>query len=98
MNDQEFNDQLTIVDENGVEKECKILFTIHSDEFNKDYVLFYDPSTISDDDDSNVEIMAGSYVYKNGGVGEISQVETDEEWDFLQSAVEEYEKSLYEDQ
>ncbi len=35
-------EKMIIVDEDGNEKEYTILFTFYSDEFGKDYVLFYD--------------------------------------------------------
>ena len=45
MNEQ----QITIVDEKGNEQLCEILFFFHSDEFNKDYVLYY---PIGEEDES----------------------------------------------
>ena len=36
-----YDKTMTVFDEDGKEVECEILFTYHSDEFNKDYVLFY---------------------------------------------------------
>ena len=45
----ENNDKkITIIDENGVEKEFLILFTYHSEEFEKDYVIFYEENNVEE--------------------------------------------------
>ena len=72
--------QLTIIDEEGNEVLCQILFTFESEEFKKNYVLFY-PLDDSDDEE-NVTVMAASYVEGENGIGELQEIETDEEWDF----------------
>ncbi|MFA6661865.1 MAG: DUF1292 domain-containing protein [Bacilli bacterium] len=82
------DDQITYVDKDGNEILCDILFTFHSDEFNKDYVLFYDASV---DDDEEVQIMCASYIESEGSAGELNAVETDEEWDEIQKMLENFE-------
>ena len=47
--------KLTIIEEDGVEKEMEILFTFENDENNKSYVLFTDPQ------DEEGEVFACSY-------------------------------------
>ena len=73
--------QLTIIDEEGNEILCQILFTFESEEFKKNYVLFY-PLDDSDDEE-NVTVMAASYVEGENGIGELQEIETDEEWDLI---------------
>ena len=75
------DNQLVFVDENGNEVLCDILFTYDSEEFNKSYVFFAPVGCA--DEDGKVEVGVASYVAKDGGVGELHQVETDEEWDML---------------
>lgn len=73
---------ITVVDENGNEQLCEILFTFDSDKFNKSYVLYY---PISDNDDEEIEIHASSYVpSENNEDGELSPIETDEEWEMVE--------------
>lgn len=73
---------ITVVDENGNEQLCEILFTFESDKFNKSYVLYY---PISEDDDEEIEIHASSFVpSENNEDGELSPIETDEEWDMIE--------------
>lgn len=73
---------ITVVDENGNEQLCEILFTFDSEKFNKSYVLYY---PISDNEDDEIEIHASSFVpNENNEDGELSPIETDEEWDMIE--------------
>ena len=73
---------ITVVDENGNEQLCEILFTFDSEKFNKSYVLYY---PISDNDDEEIEIHASSFVpSENNEDGELTPIETDEEWDMIE--------------
>jgi len=85
--------QLTIIDGDGNEKLCQILFTLDSEEFEKKYVVFY-PIEKVEDDDEQIELMAAIYVEGPDGTGELSQVETDEEWEMLEEAVRQYEDQM----
>lgn len=68
---------ITLVDEKGNETLCDILFTFHSEKFNKDYVVFALPL---EEDSEEQEVGAASYVEKDGGVGDLNEIETEEEW------------------
>lgn len=73
---------ITVVDENGNEQLCEILFTFDSEKFNKSYVLYY---PVSDNEDDEIEIHASSFVpSENNEDGELSPIETDEEWDMVE--------------
>ena len=80
---------LTITDENGNESVCEILFTYHSDKFNKDYVLFI-PQGAEDSDELDVEVGAAVYTEEGDGIGSLLPVETDEEWAMLSDVLDEY--------
>lgn len=87
--------QLTIIDEEGNEILCQILFTFESEEFKKNYVLFY-PLDDSDDEE-NVTVMAASYVEGENGIGELQEIETDEEWDLIEDVLGQYEEQFESD-
>lgn len=89
--------QLTIIDGDGNEKLCQILFTLDSEEFNKKYVVFYPIESIDDDESEQIELMAAIYVEGEDGNGELLQVETDEEWQMLEEAVGQYEDEMGDD-
>ena len=76
--------EITIVDENGNETLCQILFTFASDEFNKNYVV-YAPIGQDEDEDGNVTVHAAAFVEGEGGEsGDLMPIETDEEWDLVE--------------
>lgn len=81
--------QLTFIDEDGNEILCEILFTFESEEFNKNYVLFY---PVSEDDSDDIEVMAASYVSSENGEGELEPVETDEEWELIEDVLAQFEE------
>lgn len=81
--------QLTFIDEQGNEVLCEILFTFNSEEFNKNYVLFYPVG--SEAEDGSIEVMAASYVEaEDGTCGELQDVTTDEEWELIEEMLESF--------
>lgn len=87
--------QLTVIDAEGNEVLCNILFTFRSEEFNKNYVVFY-PIESMNNDDEQIELSAASYVENEDGTGTLSQIETDEEWEVIEDAIGQYEESMAE--
>ncbi|AYV67275.1 DUF1292 domain-containing protein [Niallia circulans] len=74
---------ITVVDEQGNEQLCEILFTFESDEFGKSYVLYYPLGDESDDEE--IDIHASSFIpNEETGDGELSPIETEEEWDLVE--------------
>lgn len=95
---------LTIVDEDGNEELCQIIFTLDSEELGKKYVIFARVSEIekyyADDesDDEQIEVGAACYVEAEDGNGELKEIETDEEWALIEEALGEYDETLEERQ
>ena len=75
---------MTVVDEDGNEKELEILFTYHSDEYNKDYVVF-------SSDDEEDEVSAAIYVEHDDESGELLEIEDDAEWEMIEKVLDDYE-------
>lgn len=76
--------QITVVDEQGNEQLCEILFTFESDRFGKSYVLYY-PISSENEDEEEIEIHASSFVPNdNGEDGDLEPIETEEEWDMVE--------------
>ena len=73
---------LVLTMEDGKEVVCDILFTYHSDQFNKDYVIFQ-----PQDQD---QLSAASYIEDKDGQGSLQGIETDEEWEMLEELVKDY--------
>ena len=78
---------ITVVDEEGNEQLCEVLFTFDSDEFGKSYVLYY-PVGAEEDDEEDIEIHASAFIPKEDGEdGDLMPIETDEEWDMIEEVL-----------
>ena len=78
------DNQLLVVDENGNETLCEIIFTFESEATGKKYVVFQPV------DNETGEVSAASYIEKENGEGSLEPIETDEEWDLIQDALNDY--------
>ena len=88
---ENLDNKLTYIDEDGNEVLCEILFTFNSEDFGKNYVLFYPVG--SEDENGMIDLMAASYKeLEDGTCGELENVETDEEWDLIEEMLDEYTK------
>ncbi|WML45490.1 DUF1292 domain-containing protein [Neobacillus sp. PS3-40] len=75
---------ITVVDEDGNEQLCEVLFTFDSEDFGKSYVLYY-PVGAEEDDADDIEIHASAFMpTEDGEDGELMPIETDEEWDMIE--------------
>lgn len=82
QDDQEY---ITLVDEEGNEELYQILLTFESDEFEKSYVLLY-PASASDEEE--IELLAFSYEDPDQGLeGKLGDIETEEEWDMIEEVL-----------
>ncbi|MED3562534.1 DUF1292 domain-containing protein [Bacillus xiapuensis] len=74
---------ITVVDDNGNEQLCEVLFTFDSEEFGKSYVLYYPVG--EEDEEEDIEIHASAFTpTEDGEDGELMPIETDEEWDMIE--------------
>lgn len=78
---------LTLIEDDGREIVCDILFTYHWEKLNKDYVVFQVRG-------AQGEVSAAVYYPTDGGQGRLEKVETDEEWDMLEDLLDDYSNSL----
>ena len=83
------NKHLTFIDEEGNEILCEILFTFDSDLFKKSYVLFY---PVSESNEDNIEVMAAAYDPGREDADELFPIETDEEWELIETVLKQYEE------
>ncbi|MGL5915175.1 MAG: DUF1292 domain-containing protein [Culicoidibacterales bacterium] len=77
---------LTIIDENGAEVLCEVLFTFDSADFNKSYVIYY-PFGVEEDADGNLPLYAATFDPEVGMDGKLLPVTTEEEWDMIEELV-----------
>ena len=74
----------TVLDENGKEVTCEVLFTFDSEETKKSYMVYTDNTT---DDDGNVRVYA-SIFDPNAENTELKPIETDREWKIVETILE----------
>ena len=71
----------TIVNEEGKELECEVLFTFDSDETKKSYIVYTDNTT---DEEGNTKVYAS--IYDPTGQDESLQpIESDKEWKIIET-------------
>ena len=76
--------QITIVDQDGNEQLCEVLFTFESEDFGKSYVLFQQVGEYDEAEDGP-EIHAYAFnPTDESGDGELIPIETEEEWDMVE--------------
>lgn len=73
---------LTLIQEDGKEIICDILFTYHYEKTNKDYVVFNVRGT--------QEVSAATYEETDGTTGKLGLIETEEEWAMLEELLNDY--------
>ena len=71
----------TIIDNNGKERVCEVLFTFESDETKKNYIVYTDNSM---DNEGNVRVYASIYKVK-GEKTELEAIETEREWKIVET-------------
>lgn len=87
-NNEEEQQQISLVDEKGNEELYDVLFTFESDDFGKSYILLY-PAGKADDEEVNIEAYSlpeGDDPMDPQG-GDLQLIETDEEWEMVESVL-----------
>lgn len=84
----DIDNKMIYIDEDGTEKEMTVLFTFDAPDKQKMYVLFQDPN----DDESQVFAM------EYDDAGNLSPIETDDEWEMVEEMLEMFEEGSLEGQ
>lgn len=74
----------TVLDENGKEVTCEVLFTFDSEETKKSYMVYTDNTT---DDDGNVRVYASVFKPNSENL-ELKPIETEREWKIIETILE----------
>ena len=74
-----------VIDENGKEIECEVLFTFESDETNKNYIVYTDNTT---DEEGNTKVYASIYTPNSEDLN-LQPIETDKEWKIIETILNE---------
>lgn len=74
----------TVLDENGKEVVCEVLFTFDSEETKKSYIVYTDNTT---DEEGNVKVYASIFDPKADSM-ELMPIESDREWKIVETILE----------
>jgi uncharacterized protein YrzB (UPF0473 family) len=74
----------TILNDEGKEVVCEVLFTFDSEETKKSYIVYTDNTT---DDDGNVKVYASVY-NPDADTTELLPIESDREWKIVETILE----------
>ena len=70
-----------VINDEGKEIVCDVLFTFDSEETNKSYIVYTDNST---DEEGNVQVFASIYDPKQENP-RLDPIETDQEWKIIET-------------
>ena len=73
-----------VINDEGKEIECEVLFTFESDETKKNYIVYTDNTT---DEQGNVKVYASVYD-PNSEKTDLQPIETDREWKIIETILE----------
>lgn len=79
-----------VIDENGKEIECEVLFTFESDETNKNYIVYTDNTT---DESGNTKVYASIYTPDSEDLN-LQPIETDKEWKIIETILNELQEEV----
>lgn len=81
---EEKNNKFKVIDNEGKEIECEVLFTFESDETKKNYIVYTDNTK---DEIGNVKVYASIYD-PNSETTKLDPIETEKEWNIIENILE----------
>lgn len=80
----EGKDTFTVIDDQGKELKCEVLFTFDLDETGKHYIIYTDNTT---DEEGNTMVYASTYELGEGKTI-LGEIETEKEWEFIEKVID----------
>lgn len=77
-----------VINDEGKEIECEVLFTFESDETKKNYIVYTDNTV---DEEGNTKVYASIY-NPDQDETKLLPIETDKEWKIIETILEELQK------
>lgn len=81
----------TVINEEGKEVVCNVLFTFDSDETKKSYIVYTDNTK---DNQGNIQVYASIYDPKQEDNMELLPIETDKEWKVIETILESLQEEI----
>lgn len=79
-----------VIDDQGNEIECEVLFTFESDETNKNYIVYTDNTT---DKQGNTKVYASIYTPDSENLN-LTAIETEKEWKIIETILNELQEEV----
>jgi len=79
-----------VVNDEGKEVECEVLFTFESDETKKNYIVYTDNTL---DEDGNTKVYASIYNPEEDET-KLLPIESDKEWKIIETILEELQNEI----
>lgn len=76
--------KFVVINDEGKEIECEVLFTFENQESKKNYIVYTDHTS---DDNGNIKTFASIYD-PSGQDTSLTAIETDEEWSMVENILE----------
>ena len=84
-----------VINDEGKEVECEVLFTFESDETKKNYIVYTDNTT---DEEGNTKVYASIYnpeeTEGESGEAKLMPIESEKEWKIIETILEELQKEI----
>ena len=81
---EEKKNKFVVINDEGKEIECEVLFTFESEETNKNYIVYTDNTV---DEIGNIKVYA-SIFDPNSDTTKLDPIETEKEWNMIESILE----------
>lgn len=79
-----------VIDDEGKEIECEVLFTFESDETGKNYIVYTDNTK---DEEGNTKVYASIY-NPDEDETKLIPIESDKEWKIIETILDELQKEI----
>lgn len=79
-----------VIDDEGKEVECEVLFTFESDETGKNYIVYTDNTQ---DEEGNTKVYASIY-NPDEDETKLIPIESDKEWKIIETILDELQKEI----
>lgn len=84
----------TVIDDEGKNQKCEVLFTFDSDETGKHYIIYMainEDETPGTDEKGNIKVYASTFDPENSNTA-LGAIETEKEWKIIETILESLEK------
>lgn len=82
--------RFTVINDEGREVECEVLFTFESEETGKNYIVYTDDTV---DEDGNTKVYASIYD-PNSDESKLLPIETEKEWRIIEVILDELQSEI----